>query len=96
MLDTAYASSDGRVIQGNVKDYGALGNGVDDDSIAFQTALSEMAETGGALYVPAGTYVLTQELAIPDGVTLLGDFNAPSEESPKGSSKGPDQWGGCR
>ena len=83
MLDTAYASSDGRVIQGNVKDYGALGNGVDDDSIAFQTALSEMAETGGALYVPAGTYVLTQELAIPDGVTLLGDFNAPSEESPK-------------
>jgi len=83
LLKTDYFTSNGKVIEANVKDYGAVGDGVADDSIAFQTALRDMKTLGGALYVPAGTYKITQDLIIPSGVTLLGDFNRPTRENPK-------------
>lgn len=83
LLTTDYETSNGVVIENNVKDYGAVGDGVTDDSLAFQTALRDMNGEGGVLYVPAGTYKLTQDMVIPGGVTVLGDFNKPSRENPK-------------
>ena len=58
----------------NVRDYGAIGDGVSDDSIAFQAALAAAQARSGAAYVPAGTnpYVIGTALVL-DGVSLVGD-----------------------
>jgi hypothetical protein len=42
----------------NVKDYGALGNGVHDDTAAIQAAINSLPTTGGTVFVPAGTYMI--------------------------------------
>ena len=43
----------------NLRDYGALGDGLTDDSPALQQALDDLADSGsGTLKVPAGHYVL--------------------------------------
>lgn len=83
LIKTDYETSNGKIIEANVKDYGAVGDGKVDDSLSFQTALREMAGKGGVLYVPSGTYKLTQDLIVPKGVTVLGDFNKPSVEKSK-------------
>lgn len=45
----------------NVKDYGALGNGIADDSNAISSALAAaVAAGGGDVYFPPGTYRATQ------------------------------------
>ena len=50
----------------NVKDYGAIGNGVADDTTAINTALAVLNSTlGGTLYFPRGTYKITSTLVIP-------------------------------
>lgn len=46
----------------NVKDFGAKGDGVTDDTAAFEAALDK-ANRREALYVPAGTYVLSRDVA---------------------------------
>lgn len=65
----------------NVKDYGAVGDGVTDDTTAFQNALDALASTGGCLYVPAGTYLITTTLQYTkkgyQGITIFGDGNTP-------------------
>jgi polygalacturonase len=42
----------------NVKNYGALGNGVKDDTAAIQAAINALPTTGGTVQVPAGTYII--------------------------------------
>ena len=43
----------------NVKDYGATGTGVSDDTVAVQAALSACQSAGsGTVYFPSGTYLL--------------------------------------
>lgn len=45
----------------SVRDYGAVGDGVTDDTTAFQSALADASAMGGnVVYVPAGTYAITQ------------------------------------
>lgn len=50
----------------NVKDFGAIGDGVTDDTTAFLSALDMLLNTfeTGYLYCPSGTYKLTQQLVI--------------------------------
>lgn len=50
----------------NVRDFGALGNGQANDTGAFDAALAALGSSGGVLYVPAGTYVLTPKTGVPD------------------------------
>lgn len=63
----------------NVKTYGAVGDGVHDDSVAIQEALDDayLATTGGQrgrVYMPRGTYSIgTTQLLMPNKVTLYGD-----------------------
>ena len=61
----------------NVKTYGAVGDGVTDDTAAIQAALNSGATT---VYVPEGTYLVKDAtntiagdvLVLPAGVTLQG------------------------
>ena len=47
----------------NVKtNYGAVGDGVTDDTAAIQKALNALGPTNPTLYFPAGTYLITQTL----------------------------------
>ena len=58
----------------NVQVYGAKGDGVTDDTAAIQAAINAAVLTGGIVYFPAGTYVLTSYLTITVGgspLTLL-------------------------
>lgn len=56
----------------NIDDFSAVGDGVTDDTAAFQAALD--ATTGGAIRVPAGTYRITDVLELSHGdVVLRGD-----------------------
>jgi hypothetical protein len=55
----ALTKAHNRMIEGaavNVKDYGAVGDGVADDSAAFVSAVN--AANGATVYVPNGTYLL--------------------------------------
>lgn len=57
----------------NVKDYGAKGDGVTDDTAAFNAAITAVtAAGGGTIYVPYGTYVISTGLVIPSGVIMAG------------------------
>lgn len=57
--------------ENNVKAYGALGNGVNDDTSAIQDALN-LAGVGGKVTLPAGTYRTSAPLMIPPYVTFEG------------------------
>jgi hypothetical protein len=53
----------------NVRTYGALGDGVHDDTAALAAAL--VAGTGATVFVPPGTY-LASSLTVPNDTRLLG------------------------
>jgi len=62
----------------SVRDHGAVGDGVTDDTDAFQAAIDEAAATGAAVLVepvPAGKgYVLTHTVTLKQGVSLIGSL----------------------
>jgi hypothetical protein len=55
----------------NVLDFGAVGDGVTDDTVALQAALD--AAAGGVLFVPEGQYIVSETLYIPAGTALCGE-----------------------
>ncbi|MGW0599969.1 glycosyl hydrolase family 28-related protein [Streptomyces sp. NPDC002776] len=55
----------------NVKDFGAQGDNVTDDTTAIQAALAA-CPMGGIVYLPAGAYRTSAPLTIPPAVTLMG------------------------
>ena len=42
----------------NVRNYGAIGDGVHDDTSAVQAAINALPADGGTVFVPAGTYMI--------------------------------------
>jgi len=46
----------------NVKDFGAVGDGVTDDAAAIQAAMN----FGGTIYFPEGTYIVSQNISVTD------------------------------
>ncbi|MCC8363685.1 right-handed parallel beta-helix repeat-containing protein [Lysobacter sp. A6] len=42
----------------NVKNYGAYGDGLHDDTAAIQAAINSLPTTGGIVQIPAGTYLI--------------------------------------
>tara|TARA_R110000772_G_scaffold202934_2_gene313183 strand:- start:1 stop:1452 length:1452 start_codon:yes stop_codon:yes gene_type:complete len=58
--------------QVNVLDYGAVGDGVTDDSSAIQLALNQQ----GNIYFPDGTYIVKTTLTVKSNTCLFGSKNA--------------------
>lgn len=56
----------------NVKDYGAVGNGVADDTVAIQAAVTAAQLVGGTVFLPTGTYLISARLLITKNVALVG------------------------
>jgi hypothetical protein len=56
----------------NVRDFGARGDGETDDTAALKTAISACPRPG-AVYLPAGSYVIKGRIEVPSGVVLRGD-----------------------
>jgi autotransporter-associated beta strand protein len=58
--------------------FGAAGDGITDDSAAFQNAINAVYNSGGSgggvVYVPAGFYAFANSITLPTGVTLHGDW----------------------
>lgn len=56
----------------SVKDYGAVGDGVADDTVAINNALNAPTRGRVPVYFPPGTYKITSEITIKSGMKLLG------------------------
>ncbi len=61
----------------SVLDFGAKADGTNDDTAAFQKALDTAGQTGGAtVLAPAGNYLFSGHLNVPNGVTLKGTWES--------------------
>lgn len=58
-----------RIPDVSVKDFGAVGDGLTNDTVAFQTAINQSA--GKTIAIPAGEYIITAPLVIRDSGTVL-------------------------
>lgn len=81
----------------NVRDYGAIGDGVTDDTAAIQQAISDewarislnpsaLQQSRNAIYLPAGTYLINSSLLLYPYITLYGD--GPGKSTIQMSSSG--------
>lgn len=61
----------------SVKDFGAVGNGIIDDTAAITAAITSRSTNGGCIYFPSGTYKVTSQINIAGTyIHLLGDYGA--------------------
>lgn len=73
----------------NVKNKGALGNGVHNDTAAIQAAINSLPSTGGTVYVPAGRYMIdaTKAIRLRSHQRLKLDPSAELKAIPNGASR---------
>jgi hypothetical protein len=80
--NAVYNTLDGFV---NVKEFGAVGDGVADDTAAIQAAINAGAPQGSAIYFPAGTYRTTATVGFTSsnaqqfGLRIVGENNIYTE-----------------
>ena len=71
----------------NVRDFGAVGDGIKDNTAAFVAAMRAAADTGNyCVFVPRGRYLIKGNLEVPANVMLQGVFDAPSGRNPHDGS----------
>lgn len=69
----------------SVRDFGAVGDGVADDTLALQAALSAAVLEKRCLYIPAGTYLVTANLIVPMPSNIQHGFTIAGEGKHRGS-----------
>jgi hypothetical protein len=57
----------------NAKGHGALGDGIADDTVALQAAIDAATAAGREVYIPAGTYLISATLYVPQSAKIRGD-----------------------
>ena len=57
----------------SVRDYGAAGDGITDDTAAIQAAIDAAYQHKKAVKIPAGIYRVTRTLWVYDGIEIRGD-----------------------
>ena len=60
----------------DVRDFGAVGDGVTDDTLAFRAA--DAAAAGGGIVVPAGNFCIRQDLSISAPIRFKGKLSTPT------------------
>lgn len=70
----------------NVRDFGAVGDGVTDDTAAIQAALN--AGGGRTVWFPSGTYLVSETLHIPHGNCTIQGYGASLTLSEYDSAEG--------
>lgn len=84
LTKVSYSMIEGAVF--NVKDFGAKGDGVTDDTAAIQAAIdaacpftwkgttraTELSSIAGTVYFPKGTYVVTDKIYLAPALSLVG------------------------
>lgn len=74
LIHTKYYTDKAVVADADVTAFGAYGDGIHDDYMAFQAALDYAEFKGdGTIFVPVGTYKISRALRIAEGVCLVGD-----------------------
>lgn len=56
----------------DVKEYGAAGDGIADDTAVIQAAINALPASGGMIRFPTGTYKITSALTVRSNLTLRG------------------------
>jgi hypothetical protein len=57
----------------NIRDFGAVGDGRTDDTVAIKSAVAYIASrNGGTLKFPDGDYLVTSPIALPSAITIQG------------------------
>lgn len=57
----------------NIKDFGAVGDGRTDDTIALKSAFAFIAtHNGGTITFPEGEYIVSSPVALPSGIIIQG------------------------
>ncbi len=70
----------------DVVKYGAVADGITDNTQVFQEALDSAGNNGGGtVYIPAGMYRLDGHLVVPSGVELRGTWDVQHHTRSKGS-----------
>lgn len=72
----AYAGTPSNYPFYNVKDFGATGNGTTDDTTSIQNAVNTAATTGGVVYFPPGSYLISSTINMLNWVALKGEGRA--------------------
>jgi len=54
-----------------VRQFGAVGDGVTDDSFSFQQAIAQV-KAGGILFIPDGTFAIASTIVITKPITIVG------------------------
>lgn len=70
-LNTTLAGKETKVFY-NVKDYGAVGDGVADDTDEIIAAIAA-APAGGTVFFPVGTYLVSAQLTVGKVLNILGE-----------------------
>ncbi|KAF3930376.1 hypothetical protein AA313_de0203128 [Arthrobotrys entomopaga] len=58
----------------SIRTFGAKGDGSTDDTAAIKSALSSMAGSGKILWIPYGTYIVTDTIVVKPGTKIVGEI----------------------
>lgn len=69
------------LVEYNVKDFGAMGDGLTDDTAAIQAAANAARDAGKTLYIPSGTFYITSLVKLYTSVKCEGKILVPNSMS---------------
>ncbi|WP_170830736.1 glycosyl hydrolase family 28-related protein [Pseudobutyrivibrio sp. ACV-2] len=75
-----------RKVTASVRDFGAVGDGITDDTDAIQQAIYSCPN--GELYFPTGTYVISNVIRIPSNIHIAGDSSNSIIIAKEGTKRG--------